>query len=148
MRTLDIFRASVAAAALGFARRALDEALGRAKTRKMFGQTLGDFQLTQAALAEMALEIDAAALLTYRAAWLRDVEGVATTKETAMAKMAATEGAQRVIDRAVQMFGGIGVSVGSVVERLYREIRPLRIYEGATEVQKLIIGRELLKPRN
>jgi acyl-CoA dehydrogenase len=148
MRTLDIFRASVAAAALGFARRALDEALGRAKTRKMFGQTLGDFQLTQAALADMALEIDAAALLTYRAAWLRDVEGVATTKETAMAKMAATEGAQRVIDRAVQMFGGIGVSVGSVVERLYREIRPLRIYEGATEVQKLIIGRELLKPRN
>jgi acyl-CoA dehydrogenase len=148
MRTLDIFRASVAAAALGFARRALDEALTRAKTRKMFGQTLGDFQLTQAALAEMALEIDAAALLTYRAAWLRDVEGVATTKETAMAKMAATEGAQRVIDRAVQMFGGIGVSVGSVVERLYREIRPLRIYEGATEVQKLIIGRELLKPRN
>ena len=148
MRTLDIFRASVAAAALGFARRALDEALARAKTRKMFGQTLGDFQLTQAALADMALEIDAAALLTYRAAWLRDVEGVATTKETAMAKMAATEGAQRVIDRAVQMFGGIGVSVGSVVERLYREIRPLRIYEGATEVQKLIIGRELLKPRN
>ena len=148
MRTLDIFRASVAAAALGFARRALDEALARAKTRKMFGQTLGDFQLTQAALADMALEIDAAALLTYRAAWLRDVEGVATTKETAMAKMAATEGAQRVIDRAVQMFGGIGVSIGSVVERLYREIRPLRIYEGATEVQKLIIGRELLKPRN
>ncbi len=148
MRTLDIFRASVAAAALGFARRAFDEALGRAKTRKMFGQTLGDFQLTQAALADMALEIDAAALLTYRAAWLRDAEGVATTKETAMAKMAATEGAQRVIDRAVQMFGGIGVSVGSVVERLYREIRPLRIYEGATEVQKLIIGRELLKPRN
>ena len=148
MRTLDIFRASVAAAALGFARRALDEALARAKTRKMFGQTLGDFQLTQAALADMALEIDAAALLTYRAAWLRDVEGVATTKETAMAKMAATEGAQRVIDRAVQIFGGVGVSVGSVVERLYREIRPLRIYEGATEVQKLIIGRDLLKPRN
>ncbi len=148
MRGLDIFRAGVAAAALGFARRALDEALGRAATRKMFGQTLGDFQLTQAALADMATEIDAAALLTYRAAWLRDVEGVTTTREAAMAKMAATEGAQRVIDRALQMFGGLGVTVGSVVEQLYRDIRPLRIYEGATEVQKLIIGRDLLKARN
>jgi acyl-CoA dehydrogenase len=148
MRSLDIFRAGVAAAALGFARRALDEALARAAGRKMFGQTLADFQLTQAALAEMATEIDAAALLTYRAAWLRDVEGAATTREAAMAKMAATEGAQRVIDRAVQVFGGLGVGVGSVVERLYREIRPLRIYEGATEVQKLIIGRDLLKARN
>jgi acyl-CoA dehydrogenase len=148
MRTLDIFRAGVAAAALGFARRALDEALVRVTTRKMFGQTLADFQLTQAALADMATEIDGAALLTYRAAWLRDVEGVPTTREAAMAKMTATEGAQRVIDRAVQMFGGLGVCVGSVVERLYREIRPLRIYEGATEVQKLIIGRDLLKPRN
>ena len=148
MRNLDIFRSSVAAAALGFARRALDEALARATSRKMFGQTLGDFQLTQAALADMATEIDGAALLTYRAAWLRDVEGVATTREAAMAKMAATEGAQRVIDRAVQMFGGLGVGTGSVVEHLYREIRPLRIYEGATEVQKLIIGRDLLKARN
>jgi acyl-CoA dehydrogenase len=148
MRTLDIFRAGVAAAALGFARRALDEALARATSRKMFGQTLADFQLTQAALADMATEIDAAALLTYRAAWLRDVEGVATTREAAMAKMAATESAQHVIDRAVQIFGGLGVGVGTVVERLYREIRPLRIYEGATEVQKLIIARELLKPRN
>ena len=148
MRSLDIFRAGVAAAALGFARRALDEALARVVSRKMFGQTLGDFQLTQAALADMATEIDAAALLTYRAAWLRDVEGVSTTREAAMAKMAATESAQRVIDRAVQIFGGLGVGVGSVVERLYREIRPLRIYEGATEVQKLIIARELLKPRN
>jgi acyl-CoA dehydrogenase len=148
MRNLDIFRSSVAAAGLGFARRALDEALARATSRKMFGQTLGDFQLTQAALADMATEIDGAALLTYRAAWLRDVEGVAPTRETAMAKMAATEGAQRVIDRAVQMFGGLGVGTGSVVEHLYREIRPLRIYEGATEVQKLIIGRDLLKARN
>jgi acyl-CoA dehydrogenase len=148
MRSLDIFRAGVAAAALGFAPRALDEAFSRATTRKMFGQTLGDFQLTQAALADMATEIDAAALLTYRAAWLRDVEGVTTTREAAMAKMAATEGAQRVIDRAVQMFGGLGVGVGSVVEHLYREIRPLRIYEGATEVQKLIIGRDLLKAQN
>jgi acyl-CoA dehydrogenase len=148
MRSLDIFRAGVAAAALGFARRALDEALARVTTRKMFGQMLSDFQLTQAGLADMATEIDAAALLTYRAAWLRDAEGVSTTREAAMAKMAATEGAQRVIDRAVQMFGGLGVEVGSVVERLYREIRPLRIYEGATEVQKLIIGRDLLKARN
>jgi acyl-CoA dehydrogenase len=148
MRNLDIFRSSVAAAALGFARRALDEALARAKSRKMFGQTLADFQLTQAALADMATEIDAAALLTYRAAWLRDVEGATTTREAAMAKMAATEGAQRVVDRAVQMFGGLGVGVGSVVERLYREVRPLRIYEGATEVQKLIIGRDLLKAQN
>jgi acyl-CoA dehydrogenase len=148
MRGLDIFRAGVAAAALGFARRALDEALARVAARKMFGQRLADFQLTQAALADMATEIDAAALLTYRAAWLRDVEGVATTREAAMAKMAATEGAQRVIDRAVQLFGGLGVTVGSVVEHLYREIRPLRIYEGATEVQKLIIARDLLKPRN
>ncbi len=148
MRNLDIFRPSVAAAALGFARRALDEALGRVKTRKMFGQALADFQLTQAALADMATEIDGAALLTYRAAWLRDVEGVSTTREAAMAKMTATEGAQRVIDRAVQMFGGLGVGVGSVVEHLYREIRPLRIYEGATEVQKLIIGRDLHKERN
>lgn len=148
MRSLDIFRAGVAAAALGFARRALDEALARATTRKMFGQMLADFQLTQAGLADMATEIDGAALLTYRAAWLRDAEGVPTTREAAMAKMAATEGAQRVIDRAVQMFGGLGVATGSVVERLYREIRPLRIYEGATEVQKLIIGRDLLKARN
>ncbi len=148
MRSLDIFRAGVAAAALGFARRALDEALARVTTRKMFGQMLADFQLTQAGLADMATEIDGAALLTYRAAWLRDAEGVPTTREAAMAKMAATEGAQRVIDRAVQMFGGLGVATGSVVERLYREIRPLRIYEGATEVQKLIIGRDLLKARN
>lgn len=145
MRTLDIFRASVAGAALGFARRALDEALARVTTRKMFGQTLADFQLTQAGLADMALEIDAAAMLTYRAAWLRDAEGAPTTREAAMAKLAATEGAQLVIDRAVQMFGGLGVGLGSTVERLYREIRPLRIYEGATEVQKLIIGRDLLK---
>lgn len=145
MMTLDIFRASVAAAALGFARRALAEGLARAKSRKMFGQTLGDLQLTQAALGEMATEIDAAALLTYRAAWLRDVKGVRTTREAAMAKMAATESAQRVIDRALQMFGGEGVVSGRPVEKLYREIRALRIYEGATEVQKLIIARELMK---
>lgn len=145
MMTLDIFRASVAAAALGLARRALSEALGRARSRSMFGQTLGDLQLTQAALGEMATDIDAAALLTYRAAWLRDVQKARTTSAAAMAKMAATESAQRVIDRAVQMFGGAGVVSGAPVEKLYREIRALRIYEGATEVQKLIIARELLK---
>lgn len=145
MMTLDIFRASVAAAALGFARRALDEGLARAKSREMFGQTLADFQITQAALGEMATSVDAAALLTYRAAWQRDVLGQRTTREAAMAKMYATESAQQVIDRALQMFGGAGVVSGAIVERLYREIRSLRIYEGATEVQKLIIARELLK---
>lgn len=145
MRTLDIFRASVAAAALGFAKCALDEALAHAKTRRMFGNTLSDLQLTQAALGDMAAEIDAASLLTYRAAWRRDVQGLPTTKEAAMAKMVATENAQKVIDRAVQMFGGRGVRVGEITESLYREIRALRIYEGATEVQKLIIARELMK---
>lgn len=145
MRTLDIFRASVAAAALGFARRALDEAVLHARTRKMFGATLADLQLTQGALGDMATGIDAAALLTYRAAWRRDVQGLNTTKEAAMAKMTATETAQGVIDRAVQMFGGRGVAIGEITESLYREIRALRIYEGATEVQKLIIARELLK---
>jgi acyl-CoA dehydrogenase len=144
MRTLDIFRASVAAAALGFARRALDEAQAYATQRPMFGQTLADLQLTQAALGDMAADIDAGALLTYRAAWLRDVRGERTTREAAIAKMTATENAQRVIDRALQMHGGRGVQVGSAVESLYREIRALRIYEGATEVQRLIIGRELL----
>ena len=145
METLDVFRASVGAAALGFARRALDEALMRARTRKMFGQALADFQLTQAAVADMATDIDACALLTYRAAWLRDVKRVRTTREAAMAKLAATESAQRVIDRAMQIFGGLGVQSGHIVERLYREIRPLRIYEGASEVQKLVIAREMLK---
>jgi acyl-CoA dehydrogenase len=145
MRTLDIFRASVAAAALGFARRALHEALLHARSRKMFGATLADLQLTQAAIGEMATDVDAAALLTYRAAWRRDVQGRSTTKEAAMAKMTATETAQQVIDRAVQMFGGRGVRSGEIVESLYREIRALRIYEGATEVQKLIVAREAFK---
>ncbi|MED5621375.1 acyl-CoA dehydrogenase family protein [Ideonella sp. BN130291] len=144
MRTLDIFRASVAAAALGFARRALDEALAHASQRRMFGQALADFQLTQATLGDMASDIDAAALLTYRAAWQRDVQGGRTTREAAMAKMVATENAQRVIDRALQLHGGRGVQRGSAVESLYREIRALRIYEGATEVQRLIIGRDLV----
>jgi acyl-CoA dehydrogenase len=145
MRTLDIFRSSVAAAALGFARRALDEALNHARRRRMFGATLADLQLTQAKLGDMATMIDAAALLTYRAAWRRDVEKQPTTQDAAMAKMAATENAQAVIDAAVQMFGGRGVKTGEIVESLYREIRALRIYEGATEVQKLIIARELLQ---
>jgi acyl-CoA dehydrogenase len=144
MRTLDIFRASVAAAANGFAHRALDEAVARAKARPMFGGVLADLQLTQATLGEMAAELDAAILLTARAAWTRDVRGKRSTREAAMAKMAATEGAQRVIDRAVQLHGGLGVRSGQVVELLYREIRSLRIYEGATEVQKLIIGRDVL----
>ncbi len=144
MRTLDVFRTSVAAAALGFARRAMQEAMQRATTRKMFKGVLADFQLTQAKLATMATTIDSAALLVYRAAWLRD-QGHNVTREAAMAKMAATEGAQQVIDAAVQIWGGLGVVSGQPVERLYREIRALRIYEGATEVQQLIIGRDLLK---
>lgn len=145
MRTLDIFRPSVAAAALGFARRALDEALAHARSRRMFGGALADLQLTQAKLGDMATMIDSAALLTYRAAWRRDVQKLPATREAAMAKMTATENAQWVIDQAVQLFGGRGVRVGEIVERLYREIRALRIYEGATEVQKLIVARELLK---
>jgi acyl-CoA dehydrogenase len=145
MRNLDIFRTTVAAAALGFARRALDEALARARDRKMFGQRLGDLQMTQAKLADMATAIDAAALLTYRSAWLKDVKQARVTREAAMAKMQATEAAQRVIDDAVQILGGLGVMRGHPVERLYREVRALRIYEGATEVQKVIIARELLK---
>ena len=149
MQNLDIFRSSVAAAALGFARRALDEALARAQSRPMFGARLADLQLTQAAIGEMATAIDSAALLTYRAAWLRDKPPRSgngrTTREAAMAKMTATENAQAVIDRAVQMFGGLGVKSGEIVERLYREIRALRIYEGATEVQKIIIARETLQ---
>jgi acyl-CoA dehydrogenase len=144
MQTLDIFRASVAAAALGMARRALAEAIAWSTQRKMFNQTLADFQLTQAKLGEMATLIDAAALLTYRAAWLRDTQRVRTTQEAAMAKMTATENAQRVIDMALQMHGGRGVEVGATVEHLYRDIRSLRIYEGATEVQQLIVGKSVL----
>ncbi len=144
MRTLDIFRTSVAAAALGFGRRALDEALARSRARPMFGARLADLPIAQAKLADMATTLESAALLTYRAAWQRD-QGRRVTREAAMAKLAATEGAQQVIDAAVQLFGGEGVHHGSVVESLYREIRALRIYEGASEVQQLIIGRELLK---
>ncbi|MDO8249016.1 MAG: acyl-CoA dehydrogenase family protein [Rhodoferax sp.] len=152
MRTLDIFRASVAGAALGMARRALAEAVAYAQQRPMFGQRLADFQLTQAKLGEMAALIDAGALLTYRAAWLRDCVGTATPAQAqaystaaAMAKMTATENAQRVIDMALQLHGGMGVKVGTKIESLYRDIRALRIYEGATEVQQLIIGKAVLK---
>jgi alkylation response protein AidB-like acyl-CoA dehydrogenase len=145
MRNLDTFRTTVGAAALGFARRALHESLERAKQRKMFGHTLGDLQMSQAKLADMATSIDAAALLTYRSAWLKDVQGKRVTREAAMAKMFATEAAQKVIDDAVQLLGGLGVKRGHPVERLYREVRALRIYEGATEVQKVIIARDLLK---
>jgi len=152
MRTLDIFRASVAGAALGMGRRALVEAVRHASQRRMFGQTLADFQLTQAKLGEMAALIDSAALLTYRAAWMRDDSerrGGAPigdlSSAAAMAKMCATENASRVIDMALQMHGGLGVKVGSKVESLYRDIRSLRIYEGATEVQQLIIGKSVLR---
>ena len=151
MQTLDIFRASVAAAALGMARRAFAEAVAHAKHRQMFGQTLADFQLTQARLGEMSALIDAAALLTYRAAWMRDrssASGAGTpayTAAAASAKLTATENAQKVIDMALQMFGGRGVQVGTVIEHLYRDIRSLRIYEGASEVQLLILGKHALK---
>jgi acyl-CoA dehydrogenase len=147
MATLDIFRSTVAAAALGLARRAFDEMIERAATRNLFGAPLADLQLTQAALADSAIDIDAAALLVYRAAWEKDRGAARITREASTAKAFATEMAQRVIDRAVQIFGGNGVRVGVKVEALYREIRALRIYEGATEVQKLIVARELLKAR-
>ena len=147
MATLDIFRSTVGAAALGFARRALHETVEHAATRKLFGAPLGDLQLTQAAIADSATEVDAAALLVYRAAWTKDKGAARVTREAAMAKMFATEAAQRVIDRAVQLHGGLGVTKGVKVEELYREIRALRIYEGATEVQKIVIAREALKNR-
>ena len=145
MATLDSFRSTVGAAALGFARRAMDEASSRALKRRMFGRALSEFQLTQAKLGEMAMSIDAAALLIYRAAWTKDVLGGRVTREASMAKLFATESAQQVIDAAVQIFGGLGVVRGMTVERLYREIRALRIYEGASEVLKLIIGSRALE---
>lgn len=140
MATLDVFRSTVGAAALGFARRALDEAVTYSKNRQMFGGHLADLQMTQSALGEMALEIDASALLIYRAAWKKDSGAERITREAAMAKLYATEAAQKVIDQALQMHGGMGVVSGNTVETLYREIRALRIYEGASEVQKVIIG--------
>ncbi len=147
MATLDIFRSTVGAAALGFARRALHEMIERAATRHLFGAPLGELQLPQAAIADSATEVDAAALLVYRAAYAKDRGAARITREAAMAKMFATESAQHVIDRAVQLFGGLGVTRGVKVEELYREIRALRIYEGATEVQKIVIARDMLKNR-
>ncbi len=144
MSTLDIFRATVGAAALGMARRALDETLAHARQRVVFGQPLAGMQATQFRIADMKTEVDTAALLVYRAAWAKDCCDRRVTLESAMAKMQATESAQRVIDAAVQLHGGLGVTVGSVVERLYREIRPLRIYEGTTEIQKIIISNQVL----
>jgi len=147
MATLDVFRSTVGAAALGFARRALHETVERAASRKLFGAPLAELQMTQAAIADSASEVDASALLVYRAAWTKDQGAARITREAATAKMFATEAAQRVIDRAVQLHGGFGVTKGVKVEELYREIRALRIYEGATEVQKVVIARELLKSR-
>jgi acyl-CoA dehydrogenase len=144
MATLDIFRTTVGAAALGFARRALDEATARAKARKLGDGTLADNPVTQSKLAEMVLDVDTSALLVYRAGWLRDVRGQRNTREAALAKLHATDSAQQVIDKAVQLFGGLGVTVGAPVEALYREVRALRIYEGASEVQKIVIARQHL----
>jgi acyl-CoA dehydrogenase len=144
MATLDVFRTTVGAAALGFARRALDEAIARAGGRRLFGAPLADLQMVQASIAEMALDVDAAALLVYRAAWAKDMGAARVTREAAMAKLFATERAQSVIDKAVQIHGGDGVRRGHIVERLYREIRALRIYEGASEVQKVVIARQML----
>jgi alkylation response protein AidB-like acyl-CoA dehydrogenase len=145
LSTLDVFRSTVGAAALGFARRALDEALARVRERRLFGSAMAELPLVQAKLADMALAIDASALLVYRSAWVKDTTGGRVTKEAAMAKLYATESAQRVIDAAVQLHGALGVTAGHPVEELYREIRALRIYEGASEVQQLIIARELLR---
>jgi acyl-CoA dehydrogenase len=144
MATLDVFRTTVGAAALGFARRALDEATKRALTRKLGSGTLADNPITQSKLAEMVLDVDASALLIYRSAWLRDVKGQRNSREAALAKLHATDSAQQVIDKAVQIFGGLGVTHGVPVESLYREIRALRIYEGASEVQKVVIARQHL----
>ena len=144
MSVLDVFRSTVGAAALGFARRALDEALARVKARRIQGQALAELQMVQGHLADMALKIDAAALLVYRAAWTKDMGALRVTREAAMAKLYATEAAQEVIDMAVQLHGGDGVRHGSVVESLYREIRALRIYEGASDVQRVVIARSVL----
>ncbi|PKQ13043.1 MAG: acyl-CoA dehydrogenase [Alphaproteobacteria bacterium HGW-Alphaproteobacteria-1] len=144
MSVLDVFRSTVAAAALGFARRALDEALTRVTTRHVQGAPLADLQMVQGHIADMALDVDAAALLIYRAAWAKDHGAPRVTREAAMAKLFATETAQQVIDRAVQLHGGDGVRAGETVERLYREIRALRIYEGASDVQRVVIARQAL----
>ena len=144
MRTLDIFRASVAAAAIGFARRALDESIKRVAERKLFGAPMAELQMVQGHIADMALDVDAAALLVYRAAWTKDMGAARVTREAAMAKLFATDKAQEVIDKAVQLHGGDGVRKGHIVESLYREIRALRIYEGASDVQKVVIARQVM----
>ena len=144
MAVLDVFRPSVGAAALGFARRALDEALARVQARRVQGAPLSDLQMVQGHIADMALGVDASALLIYRAAWTRDTGAPRITREAAMAKLHATETAQTVIDAAVQLFGGDGVRKGFMVESLYREIRALRIYEGASDVQRVVIARQVL----
>jgi acyl-CoA dehydrogenase len=144
MATLDVFRSTVGAAALGLARRALDETVARARTRQLFGGPLADLQMVQGYIADMAVDVDAAALLVYRAAWTKDNGAPRVTREASMAKLFATDRAQRVIDKAVQIHGGDGVRHGHIVERLYREIRALRIYEGASEVQKVVIARQTL----
>ncbi|MYI69620.1 MAG: acyl-CoA dehydrogenase, partial [Boseongicola sp. SB0673_bin_14] len=144
MTVLDVFRSTVAAAALGFARRALDESLERVGRRHLFGKTMAELQMVQGHVADMALAVDAAALLVYRAAWTRDSGSERVSREAAMAKLHATEHAQKVIDTAVQLHGADGVRSGAVVERLYREIRSLRIYEGASDVQRVIIARQAL----
>lgn len=145
MATLDVFRSTVGAAALGFARRALDEAGKHTTQREIFGGKLSDLAITQSSLGEMALDIDTSALLIYRSAWTKDTLGSRVTREAAMAKFYATEAAQRVIDQALQLHGGLGVVTGNMVESLYREIRALRIYEGASEVQKVIMGQQALR---
>jgi len=142
MSVLDVFRSTVAAAALGFARRALDEALARVTSRHVQGAPLIDLQMVQGHIADMALDVDASALLTYRAAWTKDMGAPRVTREAAMAKLYSTEAAQKVIDRAVQLHGGDGVKSGQTVERLYRELRALRIYEGASDVQRVVIARQ------
>jgi len=144
MTTLDIFRTTVGGAALGFARRAMDEAIARAKSREAFGQKIGAFQIIQSKIGDMALKIDASALLVFRSAWVKDTQGIRVTRESSMAKLYATDSAQEVIDDAVQIFGGMGVVSGVTVERLYREIRALRIYEGTSEIQKLVIASQVM----
>jgi acyl-CoA dehydrogenase len=144
MSTLDIFRTSVGAAACGLARRALDEAIARVSGRSLFGNRMAEMDTIRMKIADMALDLETGVLLTYRAAWLKDTSTRAATREVAMAKLGATEAAQRVVDAAVQLFGGMGVTHGSIIEQLYRDVRPMRIYEGASEVQKLIIGKRTL----
>ncbi|MEO5758157.1 MAG: acyl-CoA dehydrogenase family protein [Mesorhizobium sp.] len=144
MSVLDVFRSTVGAAALGFARRALDESIGRVAERKLFGAPMAELQMVQGHIADMALDVDAAALLVYRAAWTKDMGAPRVTREAAMAKLFATDKAQEVIDKAVQLHGGDGVRKGHIIESLYREIRALRIYEGASDVQKVVIARQVM----